>query len=78
MATDKPTPATESVLSTDEQILSELQTLNQTMTLFSGYIERMDWKLWTIMSMMKIIGEENGYRFTEIRADDKSTSGEFE
>lgn len=78
MATKKSTPATESVLSTDEQILSELRSLNQTMTLFSGYIERMDWKLWMMMNMMKIIGEENGYRFTEIKADNKSTEGKFE
>lgn len=78
MATNKLKPETESVLSTDEQILSELRNLNQTMTLFSGYIERMDWKLWMMMNMMKIIGEENGYRFTETSVDNKSTAGEFE
>jgi hypothetical protein len=28
------------------------------------YLHRVDWKLWMLMNMVKIIGEENGYRFT--------------
>lgn len=28
------------------------------------YMERIDWKLWMMMGMIRMIGEENGYRFS--------------
>lgn len=37
-------------------ILAELKTHTE-------YLHRMDWKLWVIMGMIKLIGEENGYTF---------------
>lgn len=41
-----------------ERILLELRKQNE-------YLHRMDWKFWSIMQMVKIIGEENGYMFDE-------------
>lgn len=46
-----------------ERILLELRKQNE-------YLHRMDWKFWTIMSMVKVIGEENGYLF-DIEGADK-------
>jgi hypothetical protein len=66
MATSKLTPLktpksytkTKEPAETDTQklILEELQ--KQT-----GYFHRMDWKLWMLMNMVRLIGEENGYHY---------------
>ena len=78
MATKKLTPVKTEAASVDDQMLTELRTLNETMSVFSKYLERMDWKLWMIMNMIKLIGEENGYMFTTNDEDNTKTTGEFE
>ena len=78
MATKKLTPVKAEAPSVDDQMLTELRTLNETMSVFSKYLERMDWKLWMIMNMIKMIGEENGYMFTTNDEDNTMTTGEFE
>ena len=49
------TKATEEV-DTQKLILEELQKQTE-------YFHRMDWKLWMLMNMVRIIGEENGYHY---------------
>lgn len=78
MATKKLTPVKTESASVDDQMLTELRTLNETMGVFSKYLERMDWKLWMIMNMIKLIGEENGYMFKTNDEDKTKTTGEFE
>ncbi len=39
------------------------------------YMHRMDWKLWVIMSMIKLIGEENGYTFESY--DEETVAKDF-
>lgn len=78
MATKKLTPVKTESASVDDQMLTELRTLNETMSVFSKYLERMDWKLWMIMNMIKLIGEENGYTFKTNDEDKTKTTGEFE
>ena len=66
MATKKLTPVKPSATSatsaekeaptTEQLILLELQKQTE-------YFNRMDWKLWMLMNMVKIIGEENGYTY---------------
>jgi len=29
----------------------------------SEYLHALDWKIWMLMNMIKIIGEDNGYKF---------------
>jgi hypothetical protein len=36
------------------------------------YLHRMDWKLWMLMNMVQIIGEENGYSFKFYSDQDNS------
>ena len=66
MATNKLTPlktpksytkakSTEEV-DTQKLILEELQKQTE-------YFHRMDWKLWMLMNMVRLIGEENGYHY---------------
>lgn len=76
MATKKLEPV-KSKTATDEAILIELKDLNETMKVFSKYLDRMDWKLWMMMNMMRLIGEENGYSFKEIDPKDKDTKEEI-
>jgi len=38
-------------------VVQRLDTLIQ-------YMERIDWKLWMMMGMIRMIGEENGYKFS--------------
>lgn len=41
---------------TQKLILEELQKQTE-------YFHRMDWKLWMLMNMVRLIGEENGYHY---------------
>jgi hypothetical protein len=53
------TDATESdpsAVYTRTEVLEELKKQTE-------YLHRVDWKLWMIMNMVRIIGEENGYAF---------------
>jgi hypothetical protein len=50
------TPESSSPLFTQTEVLEELKKQTE-------YLHRMDWKLWMIMNMVRIIGEENGYTF---------------
>ena len=52
----KPAVSSSENMTTDQLILLELQKHTE-------YFGRMDWKLWMLMNMVKIIGEENGYAF---------------
>lgn len=45
-----------SPLFTQTEVLEELKKQTE-------YLHRVDWKLWMIMNMVRIIGEENGYTF---------------
>lgn len=76
MATKKLEPVKPKT-STDEAILLELKDLNETMKVFSKYLDRMDWKLWMMMNMVRLIGEENGYSFKEIDPKDKDIKEEI-
>jgi len=41
---------------TQKEVLDELKKQTE-------YLHRVDWKLWMLMNMVRIIGEENGYTF---------------
>jgi hypothetical protein len=41
---------------TQKEVLEELKKQTE-------YLHRVDWKLWMLMNMVRIIGEENGYTF---------------
>jgi hypothetical protein len=56
--------SSDTALSVQKEILAELKTQTE-------YIHRMDWKLWVIMGMIKLIGEENGYTFKSHEDDDE-------
>ena len=62
--------------------LDEPETVQDAMLLelrkHTEYMHRMDWKLWMIMNMIKLIGEENGYMFKTNDEDKTKTTGEFE
>lgn len=45
-----------SPLFTQTEVLEELKKQTE-------YLHRVDWKLWMLMNMVRIIGEENGYTF---------------
>jgi hypothetical protein len=45
-----------SALYTRTEVLEELKKQTE-------YLHRVDWKLWMLMNMVRIIGEENGYTF---------------
>jgi hypothetical protein len=40
--------------------------LNEKVNILNQYMHQVDWKLWMIMNMVRLIGEENGYSFKEI------------
>jgi hypothetical protein len=40
--------------------------LNEKINILNQYMHQVDWKLWMIMNMVRLIGEENGYSFKEI------------
>lgn len=55
------TTSTKSTASKDsgvaqKEVLDELKKQTE-------YFHRIDWKLWMLMNMVRIIGEENGYTF---------------
>ena len=62
-ATTKVENSNDTDLSVQKEILAELKTQTE-------YIHRMDWKLWVIMGMIKLIGEENGYTFKSHEDDE--------
>ena len=41
---------------TQTEVLAELKKQTE-------YLHKVDWKLWMLMNMVRIIGEENGYTF---------------
>jgi hypothetical protein len=55
-ATKDATSADSSPLFTQTEVLEELKKQTE-------YLHRVDWKLWMLMNMVRIIGEENGYTF---------------
>jgi hypothetical protein len=55
-ATKDTTSADSSQLFTQTEVLEELKKQTE-------YLHRVDWKLWMLMNMVRIIGEENGYTF---------------
>jgi len=55
-ATDTKDSAVDPGLYTRTEVLEELKKQTE-------YLHRVDWKLWMIMNMVRIIGEENGYTF---------------
>lgn len=71
MATKKLTPVTRtSAKKADEKttVTKSSEVFDQSLLLEelkkqTEYMHKIDWKLWMIMNMVQIIGEENGYRF---------------
>ena len=55
-ATKDTKSADSSPLFTQTEVLEELKKQTE-------YLHRVDWKLWMLMNMVRIIGEENGYTF---------------
>lgn len=55
--------STDTALSVQKEILAELKKQTE-------YSHRIDWKLWVIMGMIKLIGEENGYTFKSHEDDE--------
>lgn len=59
MATKKLTPVEESKTPSND----DLELLRKKLEHVTQYMERIDWKLWMIMNMVREIGQENGYKF---------------
>ena len=73
MATKKLTPvkapATEPTVA---ELQDTIQTLTDSMDSMTRYLHSIDWKLWMLMNMVRLIGEENGYSFNIL---DKANNG---
>ena len=54
-------PKATSVSSTDETDTQKL--ILEELKKHTEYMHRMDWKLWMLMNMVRLIGEENGYHY---------------
>jgi hypothetical protein len=52
---------------TQKEVLEELKKQTE-------YLHRVDWKLWMLMNMVRIIGEENGYTFRFGDMDNKENA----
>jgi len=60
MATKKLKPVNE----VKEISTADIDPTAQKLDIMIQYLERLDWKLWMIMGMVRMIGEENGYKFS--------------
>jgi hypothetical protein len=65
MATKKLTPVKTEPTDTAE-LADQIRTLSNSMDSMTHYLSSIDWKLWMLMNMVKLIGEENGYNFTTL------------
>lgn len=63
MATKKLTPIEHKEPTTEDFILLELKKQTE-------YLNRIDWKQWVTMNIVKKIAEENGYTIDEIVKED--------
>jgi len=63
-ASEAPTSSAET--STPGLDSDNLIKLNEKVNILNQYMHQVDWKLWMIMNMVRLIGEENGYSFKEI------------
>lgn len=73
MATKKLTPVkTPSAEPTVAELTDTIQTLTDSLDSMTRYLHSMDWKLWMLMNMVRLIGEENGYSFSVL---DKTNNG---
>lgn len=45
------------------ELTDTIQTLTNSLDSITRYLHGMDWKLWMLMNMVRLIGEENGYSF---------------
>lgn len=78
MATKKLTPVKATVVDTaaTEPTIAELtdtiQTLTNSLDSMTRYLHSMDWKLWMLMNMVRLIGEENGYSFKTLDSNKAS------
>lgn len=73
MATKKLTPVkTPAVEPTVAELTDTIQNLTDSLDSMTRYLHSMDWKLWMLMNMVRLIGEENGYSFSVL---DKTNNG---
>ena len=64
MATKKLTPVkTPAAEPTVAELTDTIKTLTDSMDSMTRYLHSMDWKLWMLMNMVRLIGEDNGYSF---------------
>ena len=56
--------------------VNKLDDVIKRMDIMTQYMERIDWKLWMIMNMVKIIGEENGYHFESYQSGTSTNTTE--
>lgn len=54
----------------------QLIKLNEKVNILNQYMHQVDWKLWMLMNMVRLIGEANGYNFKEIDTSIKSSTEE--
>lgn len=67
MATKKLTPVKTKTETTDSaELADQIRSLTSSMDSMTNYLNSIDWKLWMLMNMVRLIGEENGYNFTVI------------
>jgi hypothetical protein len=71
MATKKLTPVKTEPTDTAE-LADQMHALADSMDSMSKYLHSIDWKLWMLMNMVRLIGEENGYKFSVL---DKANNG---
>ena len=74
MATKKLTPVKRSA-QTEVSIADEDTTLSLIyleLKKHTEYLHSTDWKLWMLMNMIRIIGEENGYSFKLYKGPDEN------
>ena len=75
MATKKVTPVkTPASEPTVAELNESILLLKDSMDQMTSYLHSMDWKLWMMMNMVKLIGEENGYSFSTL---DRSNNGKI-
>lgn len=79
MATAKKLTPVKRTSKTDTPIVEETIEKSESLDLIlaelkkqTEYLHRMDWKLWMLMNMVQIIGEENGYSFKFYSDQDNS------
>lgn len=75
--TKKLTPVKRTVKKETESSVEDTATMSLILAELkrhTEYMHSMDWKLWMLMNMIRIIGEENGYTFKLYQGPDDQDS----